>query len=166
MSAELITTNTTIGDMLDRISILHLKLNNTDSIEHAEKYSVISEEYDRLIHDIVNWIKKTNHEDFIIRDVEPKELNSDELNSVDNTNNLLGEIVTRYSHLYFALLTINELIWNTENLLRTPGLSDEERAAAAYLNALYNDNRFTIKRDINQKYHGKTVEQKTHARLN
>ena len=72
------------------------------------------------------------------------------------------------THLYHPLFLINSKIWDTENGFRDKESKkefDDEFIKFARLNARYNDERFIMKRKINEHYGSKIREQKSYDAL-
>ena len=63
------------------------------------------------------------------------------------------------------LKKINETIWDTEDKLRKDDLVVGDFILAARNNAKYNDDRFVVKNEVNEKYDSLVREQKAHSTI-
>ena len=99
--------------------------------------------------------------------------NSDRLFYVSKEKQVLEQALIRESiiiepSLYEELKNINLKIWDTEDGFREKEAKenfDEEFTQFARLNAQYNDERFLIKKKINEYYNSPIREQKSYDRL-
>jgi len=66
---------------------------------------------------------------------------------------------------YDRLKKINETIWDTEDKLRKDDLAVGDFILAARDNAKYNDDRFIVKNEVNEKYDSLVREQKAHKTI-
>ena len=81
---------------------------------------------------------------------------------------LLNENIELEQTFYDALHWVNSKIWDTEAGFRDKEAKeefDEEFIEFARLNAKYNDERFVIKRKINEHYNSEIREQKSYDSL-
>ena len=81
---------------------------------------------------------------------------------------LLNENIELEQTFYDALHWVNSKIWDTEAGFRDKEAKeefDEEFIEFARLNAKYNDERFVIKRKINEHYNSEIREQKAYNSL-
>jgi hypothetical protein len=66
------------------------------------------------------------------------------------------------SQLVAQLRAVNEAIWDAEEAVRAPGVDDVAFLAAARLSHSKNDERFHLKRRINDLLGSTVVEEKSH----
>lgn len=98
-----------------------------------------------------------------IKDVE-------KLKHVETELQMLRNIVNENSislpnDLYLEIKTVNEKLWDTEDLIRDKEESesfDAEFINLARADAIYNDKRFLVKKKINEFCGSKIVEQKSY----
>lgn len=128
----IISTPVAIGEVVDKITILDIKL---DRIKDEAKLPFLRDE-------------------------------RAELEAALATNGLLTLLAG--SAFYCRLKEVNEKIWDTEDSLRGLNIDSDTRALAisAQQNAYFNDERFRIKREINQHYGSAIREQKSHTTIN
>lgn len=86
-----------------------------------------------------------------------------ELNILQNALKRNG--ITVDDEFFQRLKQINETIWDTEDKLRKDDLVVGDFILAARDNAKYNDDRFIVKNEVNEKYDSLVREQKAHKTI-
>jgi len=86
-----------------------------------------------------------------------------ELNILQNA--LKSNGINVDDEFFQRLKKINETIWDTEDKLRKDDLVVGDFILAARDNAKYNDDRFIVKNEVNEKYDSLVREQKAHSTI-